>query len=104
MRLQVGEPAQGGAGVGLVREAEGRLVAAEAVVAVEQGGQPQAMDARPEIVGRVAGFGAAHRGGPTPVVDAIERGGRQRLARAADRFMGAGGSGRLHDATLVVLK
>jgi hypothetical protein len=63
----MGEPAQGGAGVGLVREAERRLVAAEAVVAVEQGGEPEAMDGGPEIVGRVPGLGRAHRGGPVPV-------------------------------------
>src|SRR6266446_9166826 len=55
MRLQVAEPAQGGDGVGFVREAEGRLMAAETVVAVEQSGQPQAVDAGPEIVDRVAG-------------------------------------------------
>ena len=71
MRLQVGEPAQGGEGVGLVRKAEGRLVAAEAVVAVEQAGCAKAIDAGPEIVGRMAGLDAAHRGGPAPVVAAV---------------------------------
>jgi hypothetical protein len=85
MRLQVAEPAQGGEGVDLVRQAEGRLVAAEAVVAVEQAGRAEAMDARPEIVGRVPGLGRAGRGGPATVRDAVEIVRRQRPARAADR-------------------
>ncbi|HEV3494311.1 MAG TPA: hypothetical protein VG224_27150 [Reyranella sp.] len=110
MRLQMGEPAQGGEGVGLVREAEGRLVAAEAVVAVEQAGQPEAVDRGPEVVGRILGLGPAHRGGPTPVVAAVELVRRQRTALAADRGMDAVGGfmeaemgragARLHEATL----
>ncbi len=107
MGLQMGEPAQGGEGVGLVREAEGGFVAAEAVVAVEQRGQPKAMDGGPEVVGRVAGLGPAHRGGPTPVIAAVEFVRRQRPALAADRGMDAVGGvvgGRLHEATLSLLK
>jgi hypothetical protein len=100
MSLQVGEPAQGGEGVGLVRKAEGGLVAAEAVVAVEQAGCSKAIDAGPEVVGRVASLGAAHRGGPAPVVAAVERVRRQRTALAPDRGM----EGRLHEATLALLK
>jgi len=100
MRLQVGEPAQGGEGVGLVRKAEGRLVAAEAVVAVEQAGCSKAIDAGPEIVGRMANLGRAHRGGPAPVVAAVERVRRQRTALAVD----CGMEGRLHEATLAILK
>jgi hypothetical protein len=83
--------------VGLVRKAEGGLVAAEAVVAVEPAGCSEAIDAGPEIVGRVAGLGRAHRGGPAPVVAAVERVWRQRTALTADRGM----EGRLHAATLV---
>jgi hypothetical protein len=67
MGLQMGEPAQGGEGVGLVRKAEGGLVAAEAVVAVEQGRESEAVDGGPEIGGRVLGLGRAGRGGPMPV-------------------------------------
>jgi hypothetical protein len=100
MSLQVGEPAQGGEGVGLVRKAVRGLVAAEAVVAVEQAGCAKAVDAGPEIVGRVASLGRAHRGGPAPVVAAVERVRRQRTALAPDRGM----EGRLHEATIPELK
>jgi hypothetical protein len=64
------EPAEGGEGMGLVREAEGRLMAAEPVVAVEQGSQSKAVHAGPEIVGRMPGLGGAGRDGPAPVVGA----------------------------------
>jgi len=103
MRLQVGEPAQGGEGVGFVCEAEGRLMPAEAVVAVEQAGQSEAVDRGPEVVGRMLGLGRAHCGGPTPVAGAVELVRRQRTALAADRGMDTVGSvvgGRLHGATL----
>jgi hypothetical protein len=100
MRLQMGEPAQGGEGVGLVWKAEGSLVAAEAVVAVEQAGCAKAVDAGPEIVGRVASLGRAHGGSPAPVVAAVERVRRQRTALTADRGM----EGRLHEATIPELK
>jgi hypothetical protein len=100
MRLEVGEPAQGGEGVGLVREAEGGFVAAEAVVSVEQAGCAKAIYAGPEIVGCVASLGRAHRGGPAPVVAAVERVRRQRTALAVD----CGMDGRLHEATLTKLK
>src|SRR4029077_3033252 len=72
MRLQVAEPAQGGKGVGLVGEAEGRLMTAEAVVAVEQSGQAEAIDDGPEIVDCMLGLGRAHRGSPAPVVGAAQ--------------------------------
>jgi hypothetical protein len=85
----MGEPVERGKGVGLVREAEGRLVAAESIVAVEPGSQPEAIDDAPEIVGRVLGLGAAHLGGPAPVVGAGERVRRQWPALAADRGMDA---------------
>src|SRR6267142_2289802 len=91
MRLQVAEPAQGGKGVGFVRQAEGRLMAAETVVAVEQGSQPKAVNAGPEVVDRVAGFGGAGRGGPAPVVGAGGSGERQRMALAPDRRVDAVG-------------
>jgi hypothetical protein len=100
MRLEVGEPAQGGEGVGLVREAEGGFVAAEAVVSVEQAGCAKAIYAGPEIVGCVASLGRAHRGGPAPVVAAVERVRRQRTTFAVD----CGMDGRLHEATLTKLK
>jgi hypothetical protein len=89
MRLQVAEPAQGGDGEGFVREAEGRLMAAETVVAVEQGRQSKAVNAGPEVVDRVPGFGGAGRGGPAPVVRAGWSGDRQRMALAPDRRMNA---------------
>jgi hypothetical protein len=100
MRLEMGEPAQGGEGVGLVRKAKGGLVAAEAVVAVEQAGCSKEIGAGPEIVGCMASLGRAHRGSPAPVVAAVECVRRQRTALAADRGM----EGRLHEATLAILK
>jgi hypothetical protein len=96
MGLQMGQPAERGKGVDLVRQAEGRLVAAEAVVAVEQAGRAEAMDAGPEIVGRMPGLGRAGRGGPAPVVGAVRVAHRQRPARAADR--GAEGAGGIVEA------
>jgi hypothetical protein len=105
VRLQVAEPAHGGEGVGLVREAEGRFVAAEAIVAVEQVGEAETVDAGPEIVGRMLGLGRAHRGSPAPVVGAAQLAGwervrRQRPALAADRGVDGcerGAGGRLHE-------
>jgi hypothetical protein len=107
MGLQVGEPTEGGKGVGLVGEAEGGFVAAETIVAVEPAGQPEAVDYGPEIVGRVLCLGRAYRGGPAPVGSAVELGARQRPALAADGGMdslASVGGGRLHEAVLALLK
>src|SRR5262245_15496911 len=49
MGLQVAKPAQRGAGVRLVRQPKGRLMAAKTVIPVEQAAEPQAVDAGPEV-------------------------------------------------------
>src|SRR5271163_2948475 len=89
MCLQMGEPTHRGDSVDLVGEAERGLMAAEAVVAVEQAGQFEAMNAGPKIVGRVFRLGGAHGRRPASVVGAVELMGRQRATLAADRSMDA---------------
>ena len=84
MRLEVDQPAHRGEGVRLVLEAERRLVAAKPVVAIEQAGEPEPMDAGPKILAGMSHLGRAGGCSPASIGGIAGCLQRQRPARPAD--------------------